>query len=173
MVLNYIWIAFFLLAFLVAMFKFIFLGDHEIFSLIAKSTFSSSQDAFTVALGLTGMMTLWLGLLNIGEKAGGVRFICRLLNPLFGRLFPEIPRDHPALGEIIMNFSANMLGMGNAATPFGLKAMKSMQELNPEKEKASNSQIMFLVLNTAGFTLLPLSIMLFRSEERRVGKECR
>ncbi len=165
MVLNYIWIAFFLISFIIALIKLIFLGDTEIFRLMTESTFESSKLAFEIALGLTGMMTLWLGLLNVGEKSGAVRFICRLLNPLFGRLFPEIPKEHPALGEIVMNFTANMLGIGNAATPMGLKAMQSMQELNAEKEKASNSQIMFLVLNTAGFTLLPVTIMMLRAQQ--------
>jgi len=165
MVLNYIWIAFFLVAFVIALIKLIVFGDTAIFRLLAESTFNSSQLAFTIALGLTGMMTLWMGLLNVGEKSGAVGFICRILNPLFGRLFPQIPREHPALGEIVMNFTANMLGIGNAATPMGLKAMNSMQELNPEKDKASNSQIMFLVLNTAGFTVLPVTIMMLRAQQ--------
>jgi spore maturation protein SpmA len=165
MVLNYIWIAFFLIAFIVALLKLLFFGDTEIFRLLVDSTFSSSKSAFEISIGLTGMMTLWMGMLNIGEKAGVVNFFSKLVSPLFNRLFPEIPRDHPAMGEIVMNFSANMLGLGNAATPLGLKAMQSMQELNHEKEKASNSQIMFLVLNTAGFTLLPVTIMMLRVQQ--------
>ncbi len=188
MVLNYIWIAFFLIAFLVAILRTLIwyfsvhhhyisfggaglyqhivtrFGDSGIFKTIVDSTFSSSEDAFKISIGLTGIMALWLGLMNIGEKAGLIRLFTRIVNPLFIRLFPELPKEHPAIGQIVMNFTANMLGMGNAATPLGLKAMQSMQELNPDKEKASNPQIMFLVLNTAGFTLLPVTIMMFRAE---------
>ncbi len=165
MVLNFIWIAFFLIAFLIALVKLLFFGDTEIFKLLVDSTFTSSADAFTISIGLTGIMSLWLGLMNIGEKAGAITFFSRLVNPLFSRLFPDIPKEHPAIGEIVMNFTANMLGLGNAATPLGLKAMQSMQELNTDKETASNSQIMFLVLNTAGFTLLPVTIMMFRAQK--------
>lgn len=160
MILNYIWIAFFVIAFVVALIKLIFTGDTVIFKTIMDATFSSSKTAvMDVALPLTGIMTLWLGLLNIGERAGAIRFMSKIVGPFFGRLFPGIPKDHPANGHIMMNFSANMLGLGNAATPMGLKAMNSMQELNPEKERASDAQIMFLVLNTSGFTLVPLTII--------------
>lgn len=162
--LNYIWIAFFLIAFVVGLIKLVVFGDTEIFKLIVDSTFKSSATAFEISIGLTGVMTLWLGLMNIGEKAGAINFFSRLVNPLFSKLFPEIPSNHPAMGQIVMNFSANMLGLGNAATPLGLKAMQGMQELNVEKEKASNAQIMFLVLNTAGFTLLPVTIMMYRAQ---------
>lgn len=185
---NYIWVAFFLIAFIVAMLRVLLwyfsvhhhyisfggaglyqhivnrFGDSGIFKTIVDSTFSSSEDAFKISIGLTGIMALWLGLMNIGEKAGLIRFFTKIVNPLFIRLFPELPKEHPVIGQIVMNFTANMLGMGNAATPLGLKAMQSMQELNPDKEKASNPQIMFLVLNTAGFTLLPVTIMMFRAE---------
>ncbi len=164
MALNYIWIAFFLIAFVVGLLKLLFFGDTEIFKLLVDSTFDSSKTAFEISIGLTGVMTLWLGLMNIGEKAGAINFFSRLVNPLFSRLFPGIPKEHPAMGQIVMNFSANMLGLGNAATPLGLKAMQSMQELNSDKEAATNSQIMFLVLNTAGFTLLPVTIMMFRAQ---------
>lgn len=162
--LNYTWIAFFLIAFVVGLIKLVVFGDTEIFKLIVDSTFKSSATAFEISIGLTGVMTLWLGLMNIGEKAGAINFFSRLVNPLFSKLFPEIPSNHPAMGQIVMNFSANMLGLGNAATPLGLKAMQGMQELNVEKEKASNAQIMFLVLNTAGFTLLPVTIMMYRAQ---------
>jgi spore maturation protein SpmA len=164
MVLNYIWIAFFLIAFVVGLVKLLVFGDAEIFKTLVDSTFASSKTAFEISLGLTGVMTLWMGLMNIGEKAGAINFFSRLVNPLFSRLFPGIPKEHPAIGQIVMNFSANMLGLGNAATPLGLKAMQSMQDLNTDKETATNSQIMFLVLNTAGFTLLPVTIMMFRAQ---------
>jgi spore maturation protein SpmA len=164
MVLNYIWIAFFIIAFVVALFKLIVTGDTEIFKTIMDATFSSSKMAvMDISLPLAGVMTLWLGLMNIGEKAGAITFMSRIVGPFFNRLFPGIPKDHPANGQIMMNFSANMLGLGNAATPIGLKAMGSMQELNPEKETASNAQIMFLVLNTSGFTLVPLTIIAQRA----------
>lgn len=163
-VLNYIWVFFFLIAFVVACIKFIFLGDTEIFKHLVDGTFDSSKTAFEISLGLTGVMTLWLGLMNIGEKAGAINFLSRIVSPLFTRLFPDIPKNHPAAGNILMNFSANMLGLSNAATPLGLKAMQSMQELNVQKDTASNSQIMFLVLNTAGFTLIPVSIMVYRAQ---------
>ena len=168
MILNYIWIAFFIIAFVVGLIKLIFFGDTEVFSKIVDGTFSSARTAFEVSLGLTGALTLWMGLMKIGEQAGAINFLSRIIGPFFRRLFPEIPKDHPALGQIILNFSANMLGLGNAATPLGLKAMQSMQELNPEKETASNSQIMFLVLNTAGFTLIPVSIMAIRAQQKAI-----
>ncbi len=164
MILNYIWIGFFIIAFAVALLKLIITGDTVIFKTIIDATFSSSEKAVIgIALPLTGVMTLWLGLMNIGEKAGAINFLSRIVGPLFNKLFPEIPKNHPASGQIMMNFSANMLGLGNAATPLGLKAMSSMQELNPNKETASDAQIMFLVLNTAGFTIIPLSILAQRA----------
>ena len=168
MILNYIWIAFFIIAFVVGLIKLIFFGDTEVFSKIVDGTFSSAKTAFEVSLGLTGALTLWMGLMKIGEQAGAINFLSRIIGPFFRRLFPGIPKDHPALGQIILNFSANMLGLGNAATPLGLKAMQGMQELNPEKETASNSQIMFLVLNTAGFTLIPVSIMAIRAQQKAI-----
>ncbi|MGQ0827524.1 MAG: nucleoside recognition domain-containing protein [Bacteroidota bacterium] len=164
MVLNYIWIAFFVIAFVVALCKLIFLGDTEIFSTIVNGSFASSKTAFEIAIGLTGMMTLWLGIMKVGEEAGAIRVLSKIVSPFFRKIFPEIPKDHPASGHILMNLSANMLGVGNAATPLGLKAMNSMQELNPNKDTASNSQIMFLVLNTAGLTLIPVSVMVYRAQ---------
>lgn len=164
MVLNYIWVGFFVIAFVVALLKLAITGDTEIFKTIIDATFISSEKAVIgIALPLTGVMTLWLGLMNIGEKAGAINFLSRIVGPFFNKLFPEIPKNHPASGQIMMNFSANMLGLGNAATPLGLKAMSSMQELNPDKETASDAQIMFLVLNTAGFTIIPLSILAQRA----------
>ena len=164
MILNYIWIAFFVIAFFVALVKLIFYGDMEVFSTIVNGGFGASKTAFEISIGLTGMMTLWLGLMKVGEEAGAIRALSKIVSPLFRRIFPEIPKDHPASGHIIMNLSANMLGIGNAATPLGLKAMSSMQELNPDKETASNSQIMFLVLNTAGLTLIPVSVLVYRAQ---------
>ncbi len=170
MVLNYIWILFFLIAFLVALIKFVLylcgfpdFGGQEVFHSIVLSTFDSGKIAVEVSLGLTGAITFWMGLMKVGEKAGVINFLSKLVGPFFSKLFPEIPKGHPALGQIMMNFSANMLGIGNAATPLGLKAMQSMQELNTEKETASNSQIMFLTLNTAGFTIIPVTIMTLRA----------
>ena len=164
MALNYIWVAFFLIAFLIALFKLIFLGDTEIFKIIVEGLFDSSKSAvMDIALPLAGVMTFFLGLLNIGEKAGAINFLARIIGPFFNKLFPEVPKNHPANGQMIMNFSANMLGLDNAATPFGLKAMQSLQELNPEKETASNAQIMFLVLHTSGLTIIPLGIMAQRA----------
>lgn len=164
MALNYIWVAFFVIAFLVALAKLIFLGDTEIFKVIVEGLFDSSKVAvMDIALPLAGVMTFFLGLLNIGEKAGAINFLARIIGPFFNKLFPEVPKDHPANGQMIMNFSANMLGLDNAATPFGLKAMGSLQELNPSKETASNAQIMFLVLHTSGLTIIPLSIMAQRA----------
>ncbi len=164
MALNYIWVAFFIVAFLVALVKLIFLGDTEIFKIIVEGLFDSSKVAvMDIALPLAGVMTFFLGLLNIGEKAGAINFLARIISPFFHKLFPEVPKDHPANGQMIMNFSANMLGLDNAATPFGLKAMASLQELNPTKETASNAQIMFLVLHTSGLTIIPLSVMAQRA----------
>ncbi len=163
MVLNYIWVGFFLIAFVVALAKLIFLGDTEVFPAIINSTFDMSKTGFEISLYLTGVMSLWLGLMKIGEEGGMVRILSRIIGPFFARLFPEIPRDHPATGSIIMNFSANILGLDNAATPLGLKAMKEMQSLNKTPDTASNAQIMFLVLNTSGLTIIPISIMLDRS----------
>ena len=163
MALNYIWLAFFLISFIVALIKLIFLGDVEVFPAMVNSTFDMSKAGFEISLYLTGVMSLWLGLMKIGEEGGMVKILSRLIGPFFSRLFPGIPKDHPANGSIIMNFSANMLGLDNAATPLGLKAMKEMQSLNPDPETASDAQIMFLVLNTSGLTIIPISIMLDRS----------
>lgn len=164
MVLNYIWIAFFLIAFVIAVFRLIFLGDTEVFPEIINSTFSSSKTAFEISLGLTGVLSLWLGIMKIGEKGGVISLFSRLLSPLFCKLFPDIPKGHPVTGSIFMNLAANMLGLDNAATPLGLKAMEGLQELNPKKDTASNPMIMFLVLNTSGLTLIPISIMVYRAQ---------
>jgi spore maturation protein SpmA len=163
MVLNYLWVGFFLVAFAVAAIKLIFFGDTDIFPALLTSTFDNARTGFELSLGLTGLMSLWLGLMKIGEKGGIVPLLSKVVGPFFSRLFPEVPRDHPATGSIIMNFSANILGLDNAATPLGLKAMKELQEINPNKETASNAQIMFLVLNTSGLTIIPLAILLDRS----------
>lgn len=164
MTLNYIWIAFFIVAFVVAILQFAISGDTMVFKNIIDATFDSSKMAvMNIALPLTGVMTLWLGLMSIGEKAGAVRFLSRIVGPFFSKLFPEIPKNHPASGQLLMNFSANMLGLDNAATPIGLKAMQSLQELNPKKEIASNAQIMFLVLNTSGLTIIPVTILAQRA----------
>lgn len=164
MVLNYIWIAFFLVAFVIALVKLLFMGDLEVFPAIVNSTFSSAETAFTISLGLTGALSLWLGILRIGERGGVTALFARLLSPVFGRLFPDIPKGHPVTGTIFMNMAANMLGLDNAATPMGLKAMEQLQELNPRKETATNPMIMFLVLNTSGLTLIPVSIMVYRAQ---------
>ncbi len=164
MVLNYIWIGFFIIAFVIAFIRLIFFGDADIFPAIMKSVFEMAETGFNLSLGLTGVLALWLGFMKIGEKAGVIKAFARVLNPLFSKLFPDIPKDHPAIGSIVMNISANMLGLDNAATPMGLKAMKEMQELNPTKDTASNSQILFLVLNTSGLTLIPISIMVYRAK---------
>ena len=164
MVLNYIWVAFFLVAFVVAAVKLVFLGDYDVFPAMMDSTFSSSKTAFEISLGLTGVLALWLGVMKIGEKGGVVNVLARLLSPVFTKLFPDIPKGHPVTGSIFMNIAANMLGLDNAATPLGLKAMEQMQELNTKKETASNSMIMFLVLNTSGLTLIPVSIMVYRAQ---------
>lgn len=164
MVLNYIWIAFFLTAFAVATFRLVFLGDTQVFPDIIQSTFSSSKTAFEISLGLTGVLSLWLGIMKIGEQGGVIQWFARLLSPVFCRLFPDIPKGHPVTGSIFMNLAANMLGLDNAATPLGLKAMERLQELNPRKDTASNPMIMFLVLNTSGLTLIPISIMVYRAQ---------
>ena len=164
MVLNYIWIAFFLIAFVIAAFRLIFLGDTEVFPEIINSTFSSSKTAFEISLGLTGVLSLWLGIMKIGEKGGVIALFSKLLSPVFSKLFPDIPKGHPVTGCIFMNLAANMLGLDNAATPLGLKAMEGLQELNPQKDTASNPMIMFLVLNTSGLTLIPISIMVYRAQ---------
>lgn len=159
MALNYIWVAFFLIAFVVGLVKLVFFQDTTVFPKMMEATFEMAKTGFTISIGLTGVMTLWLGLMKIGERGGMIFFISRLFGPFFSRLFPEVPRDHPANGAIIMNFSANMLGLDNAATPLGLKAMKELQDINPNKDTASNAQIMFLVLNASGLTIIPISII--------------
>ena len=164
MVLNYIWIAFFLVAFAVALVRLIFLGDTEVFPAIMNSTFSSAKTAFEISLGLTGVLSLWLGIMRIGEKGGVVNVVARWLAPVFSKIFPDIPKGHPVTGTIFMNFAANMLGLDNAATPMGLKAMEQLQELNPKKDTATNPMIMFLVLNTSGLTLVPISVMVYRAQ---------
>ena len=164
MVLNYIWIAFFLVAFAVALVRLIFLGDTEVFPAIMNSTFSSAASAFEISLGLTGVLSLWLGIMRIGEKGGVVNVVARWLAPVFSKIFPDIPKGHPVTGTIFMNFAANMLGLDNAATPMGLKAMEQLQELNTEKDTATNPMIMFLVLNTSGLTLVPISVMVYRAQ---------
>ena len=164
MVLNYIWIAFFVIAFIVALVRLIFWGDFEVFPAMMDSTFSSSKTAFEISLGLTGVLSLWLGVMKIGEKGGVVNVLARLLSPLFVRLFPDVPKGHPVTGSIFMNIAANMLGLDNAATPLGLKAMEQLQEINPRKDTASNPMIMFLVLNTSGLTLIPVSILVYRAQ---------
>ena len=165
MLLNYLWASFFIIGFAIAIIKFL-LGDIEILPQLVKSLFDSSKTGFEISLGLTGMMTLWLGLMRVGEKAGAIHAVVRVISPFFSRLFPEIPKNHPALGAVFMNLAATMLGLDNAATPLGLTAMKEMQELNPNKDTASNAQIMFLVLNTAGLTLIPASIITIRMQEK-------
>lgn len=164
MVLNYIWIAFFLTAFIVATARLLFSGDTEVFPAIINSTFDSSKTAFEISLGLTGVLSLWMGIMRIGEQGGVIGLFSRLLSPLFTKLFPEIPKGHPVTGSIFMNLAANMLGLDNAATPLGLKTMEGLQELNPKKDTASNPMIMFLVLNTSGLTLIPISIMVYRAQ---------
>ena len=164
MVLNYIWIAFFLVAFVIASVRLIFFGDFDVFPAMMDSTFSSSKTAFEISLGLTGVLSLWLGIMKIGERGGVVNVLARLLSPVFTRLFPDIPKGHPVTGSIFMNIAANMLGLDNAATPLGLKAMEQMQELNTKKDTASNPMIMFLVLNTSGLTIIPISILVYRAQ---------
>lgn len=165
MVLNYIWIAFFLIAFVIAVIKLVFLGDTTVFPAIMDSTFATSRTAFEISLGLTGVLSLWLGIMKIGERGGVVNVLARLLGPLFVKLFPDIPKNHPVIGNIFMNISANMLGLDNAATPLGLKAMEGLQELNAKKDTASNAMIMFLVINTSGLTIIPVSIMVYRAQQ--------
>ncbi len=164
MVLNYIWIAFFLIAFVVGLIKLIFFGDVDVFPEMMGSTFDNAKLGFEISLWLTGVMTLWLGIMKVGENGGVISILARVVGPLFNRLFPNIPKDHPASGFILMNLAANMLGLDNAATPLGLKAMTQLQELNTKKDTASNPMIMFLVLNTSGLTLIPISIMVYRSQ---------
>ena len=164
MVLNYIWIAFFLIAFVIATVRLVFMGDTEVFPAIMNSTFETSKTAFEISLGLTGVLSLWLGIMKIGEKGGVINVVARVLSPVFTRLFPDIPKGHPVTGSIFMNVAANMLGLDNAATPLGLKAMEQLQELNPKKDTATNPMIMVLVLNTSGLTLIPVSIMVYRAQ---------
>ena len=165
MVLNYIWIAFFVIAFVVGLCKLIFFGDVSVFPAMMDSTFDTSKNAFEISIGLTGMLALWLGIMKIGERAGLVNVLARVLSPVFTKLFPDIPKGHPATGSIFMNISANMLGLDNAATPLGLKAMEQMQELNTKKDTATNPMIMFLVLNTSGLTIIPVSILSYRAQQ--------
>ena len=164
MVLNYIWVAFFLIALVVGLVRLIFMGDTAVFTTMVTSTFDSAKTGFEISLGLTGVLTLWLGLMKVGEAGGAIAVLAKVARPFFRRLFPEVPADHPAHGSIIMNFAANMLGLDNAATPLGLKAMQELQELNPVKDTATNAQIMFLVLNTSGLTVIPISIMVYRAQ---------
>ena len=164
MVLNYIWIAFFLIAFVVAVGKLVIGGDTAVFTEIINASFASAKTGFEISLGLTGILSLWLGILKIGEKGGVIQAFARLAAPVFSKLFPDIPRDHPVTGSIFMNLSANLLGLDNAATPMGLKAMQQLQELNPNKESASNSMVMFLCINASGLTLIPITIMMYRAQ---------
>ena len=164
MVLNYIWVAFFVIAFVIAVVKLLFMGDFDVFPAMMNSTFASSKTAFEISLGLTGVLSLWLGIMKIGEKGGVVNILGKILSPVFVRLFPDIPKGHPVTGSIFMNIAANMLGLDNAATPLGLKAMEQLQDLNKKKDTASNPMIMFLVLNTSGLTLIPVSIMVYRAQ---------
>lgn len=164
MVLNYIWIFFFITAFVIALFRLIFEGDTQVFGAMISSTFSMAKTGFEISLGLTGVLTLWMGIMKIGEQGGAVSVMSRLISPFFRRLFPGLPKNSPAHGSIMMNLAANMLGLDNAATPMGLKAMQQMQESNPLKTTASNAQIMFLVLNTSGLTIVPVSIMVYRAQ---------
>ncbi len=164
MVLNYIWIIFFLIAFIIGLIRLIFFGDTDIFRMMAEGTFESAQSSvMTIALPLVGIMSMWLGIMKIGEKAGAVNLLSRIVGPFFNKLFPEVPKNHPAVGQMMLNFSANLLGLDNAATPFGLKSMESLQELNKDKDTASNSQIMFLVLHASGLTILPIAIIAQRA----------
>ncbi len=162
MALNYVWVAFFIVSFGVALFRLIFFQDYQIFQEIVNSTFDMSKTGAEISLGLIGLMTFWLGIMKVGEKGGMINIFAKIVGPFFSKIFPEIPKDHPAMGSILMNFSANMLGLDNAATPLGLKAMKELQEINPQKDTASNAQIMFLVLNASSLVLIPTSIMAFR-----------
>ncbi|MGN1375130.1 MAG: nucleoside recognition domain-containing protein [Prevotella sp.] len=164
MVLNYIWISFFLAAFIIALVRLLFFGDSEVFPEMINSTFSSSKTAFEISLGLTGVLSLWLGIMRVGERGGVIGALSKILSPVFTKLFPDIPKGHPVTGSIFMNIAANMLGLDNAATPLGLKAMEQMQTLNKKKDTASNPMIMFLVLNTSGLTIIPVSILVYRAQ---------
>ncbi len=164
MVLNYIFVAFFAIAFVIGVFRLVVLGDVDVFPAMMNSTFESSKTAFEISLGLTGVLSLWLGIMKIGEKGGLIGALARLLSPVFSKLFPDIPKNHPVYGSMFMNVAANMLGLDNAATPLGLKAMEQLQELNPKKDSATNPMIMFLVLNTSGLTIIPVSIMVYRAQ---------
>lgn len=169
MVLNYIWIAFFFIAFLFAAYRTVFLGDMSVWSDIMGASFTSAANAFEIALGLTGILSMWLGLMKIGERAGVITFFGRMISPLFCRLFPGVPKGHPAMGSIFMNVSANMLGLDNAATPLGLKAMQELQTLNKEKDRATDAMIMFLILNASGLCFIPISIMMYRAQAGAVN----
>jgi spore maturation protein SpmA len=164
MVLNYIWIAFFLIAFVAGLVKLIFIGDYQIFPSMMMSAFDAAKTGFELSLGLTGLMTLWMGIMKVGEKGGVVTLLAKAVGPFFGKLMPEVPRNHQVHGSIVMNLASNMLGLDNAATPLGLKAMNELQELNPKKETASNAQIMFMVLNATGLMIIPMSIMMYRTQ---------
>lgn len=164
MALNYIWIAFFLIALIVALAKLLILGDTQVFTDIINATFTSARNGFEISIGLTGVLSLWLGIMRIGEQGGVINAFARIAAPVFGRLFPEIPKSHPVIGRMFMNFSANLLGLDNAATPIGLNVMNELQELNPNKDTASNSMIMFLVINASGLTLIPVTILMYRSQ---------
>ncbi|HAQ65443.1 MAG TPA: hypothetical protein DCR43_06295, partial [Bacteroidales bacterium] len=164
MVLNYIWIAFFVIAFVVALGRLIFFGDTTVFQDMVGSTFDMAKTGFELSLGLTGVMTLWMGLMKVAEAGGVVNLLARLIGPFFRKLMPEVPPNHPVFGSMVMNLAANMLGLDNAATPLGLKAMTQLQELNPKKDTATNPMIMFLVLNASGLTIIPVSIMVYRSQ---------
>lgn len=164
MILNYIWIAFFLIAFLIGSVRLVFFHDYSVFPDMMNSTFTSAKTAFEISLGLTGVLSFWLGIMKIGERGGVINVLARILSPFFSKLFPDIPKNHPVYGNIFMNFAANMLGLDNAATPLGLKAMEGLQELNPKKDSASNPMIMFLVLNTSGLCLIPIGIMVYRAQ---------
>ena len=164
MVLNWIWVGFFIIAFVIAVIKLVFWGDFDVFPAMMDSTFASSKTAFEISLGLTGVLSLWLGIMKIGEKGGVVNVLAKILSPIFTKLFPDIPKGHPVTGSIFMNIAANMLGLDNAATPLGLKAMEQLQDLNQKKDTASNPMIMFLVLNTSGLTLIPISILVYRAQ---------
>jgi spore maturation protein SpmA len=163
MALSYIWMAFFVVAFLIAFVQWLITGDVQIFKTIVDGIFKSAGDSVDLSFKLIGILTLFLGFMNIGERAGAIRFLSRIVGPFFGRLFPEVPKNHPAMGHMMMNFSANLLGLDNAATPFGLKAMQSLQELNPDKDRASNAQLMFLILHASGLTIIPVSIIAMRA----------
>ncbi len=164
MVLNYIWLGFFLVAFAIAAVKLLFFGDVDVFPAIMNSTFDTARTAFEISLGLTGVLSLWLGVMKIGERGGVVDVLARWLSPVFTKLFPDVPKGHPVVGNIFMNIAANMLGLDNAATPLGLKAMEGLQQLNPKKDTATNPMIMFLVINTSGLTIIPVSIMVYRAQ---------